>query len=217
MNRTRELAETALCVFRHSSLHHSRIPSLLWPCIVNRSLRQHLSTTASRSTYGIETSDAPPRPLFKMSSGYGPPVPIVPAVPRPSSSVLLISPTNEILLLHRVHGASSFASAHVFPGGNVDPFHDGEVPAPNDPARHEDGRVYRLAAIRETFEESGIVLARNNGFGRLIEVEDPQREAGRKLVHERKIAFEKWLAGKGGRADVGKRCLNLQGDSANGG
>ncbi len=60
-----------------------------------------------------------------------------------------------------------------------------------------------MAAVRETFEESGILLARNNGFGRLIEVEDGEREQGRKDVHTSKVAFSKWLASKGGRADTG--------------
>ena len=93
-----------------------------------------------------------------------------PAVPRPSASVLLVSPQNQFLLLQRVKQSSSFASAHVFPGGNVSTFHDGEMPGPESPDRHVDSDVYRMAAIRETFEESGIILARNSGFGRLIEV-----------------------------------------------
>ncbi|KAI7321929.1 hypothetical protein KC315_g8981, partial [Hortaea werneckii] len=77
-----------------------------------------------------------------------------PAIPRPSSSVLLVSPNNQVLLLQRVKQSTSFASAHVFPGGNVSTFHDGEPPAPEYPERHEDSEIYRLAAIRETFEES---------------------------------------------------------------
>ncbi|KAF2093599.1 hypothetical protein NA57DRAFT_81101 [Rhizodiscina lignyota] len=125
-----------------------------------------------------------------------------PMVPRPSSSVLLISPTNQVLLLHRVQTSTSFASAHVFPGGNVSEFHDGRVPNPNEPGRHEDGPAYRNAAIRETFEESGILLARNNGFGRLIEVPEDEREEGRKMIHNSKISFPRWLAQKGGRPDV---------------
>ncbi|KAF2168568.1 hypothetical protein M409DRAFT_65489 [Zasmidium cellare ATCC 36951] len=124
------------------------------------------------------------------------------AVPRPSASVLLISPQNQILLLQRVKQSSSFPSAHVFPGGNVSEFHDGRVPEPDHPDRHVDGDAYRMAAIRETFEESGILLARNNGFGRLIEVPQGEREAGRVAVHSSEIAFPKWLAQKGGRADV---------------
>ncbi len=119
------------------------------------------------------------------------------------NSVLLISPQNEILLLHRVRNSSSFASAHVFPGGNLEAFHDGAVPTPEDPARHEDGEAYRLAAIRETFEESGILLAKNAGFGRLIEVQDDEREEGRKAIHSGEAEFRKWLAAKGGRPDTG--------------
>lgn len=92
----------------------------------------------------------------------------------------------------------------MFPGGNVSEFHDGRVPDIEDPGRHIDGDAYRLAAIRETFEESGILLAYNNGFGRLLEVEDSQREAGRKAVHKGEESFPKWLAKKGGRPDVGK-------------
>lgn len=127
-----------------------------------------------------------------------------PAVPRPSASVLLVSPQNQFLLLQRVKQSSSFASAHVFPGGNVSTFHDGEMPGPESPDRHVDSDVYRMAAIRETFEESGIILARNSGFGRLIEVPEAEREEGRKLVHSNKVKFESWLAGKGGKADTGE-------------
>nr|POE62791.1 putative nudix hydrolase 7 [Quercus suber] len=125
-----------------------------------------------------------------------------PGVPRPSSSVLLISPQNQVLLLQRVKQSSSFPSAHVFPGGNVSTMHDGAAPPPDDPARHVDSPVYRMAAIRETFEESGILLARNNGFGRLLEVPEAEREAGRRGVHGNEVAFPTWLAQKGGRADV---------------
>lgn len=125
-----------------------------------------------------------------------------PSMPRPSSSVILVAPNNHILLLQRVKQSTSFASAHVFPGGNVSAFHDGEVPGLESPDRHTDSDVYRMAAIRETFEESGIILARNNGFGRLIEVPEDQREEGRKLIHSDKIPFVQWLSKKGGRADL---------------
>lgn len=123
--------------------------------------------------------------------------------------MILISPQNQVLLLHRVRTSSSFPSAHVFPGGNVSTFHDGEVPPPEDPQRHEDSEQYRLAGIRETFEESGILLARNNGFGRLIEVEEKEREEGRLKVHGNEVEFTKWLAQKGGRADTGELTVVL--------
>lgn len=115
------------------------------------------------------------------------------------SSVLLISPTNQILLLHRVSKASTFASAHVFPGGAVSKTHDGEMPGPDHPDRHRDGPAYRMAAIRETFEECGIVLAKSKKTGRLFtEISDEEREQGRKAVHNGEIKFgdllEKWGA-----------------------
>jgi 8-oxo-dGTP pyrophosphatase MutT (NUDIX family) len=133
-----------------------------------------------------------------------------PAVPRPSASVLLVSRQNQFLLLQRVKQSSSFASAHVFPGGNVSTFHDGEVPGPESPDRHVDSDVYRMAAIRETFEESGIILARNSGFGRLIEVPEAEREEGRRQVHSNKVKFESWLAGKGGKADIGNLSFDMR-------
>ncbi|KAF2623183.1 hypothetical protein BU25DRAFT_350747 [Macroventuria anomochaeta] len=120
-------------------------------------------------------------------------------VPRPSSSVLLISPTNQILLLHRVKKASSFASAHVFPGGALSKTHDGDIPDVNDPGRHQDGPAYRLAAIRETFEECGILLAKSKTTGKLFTgISDEEREQGRRAVHSGTVKFtdllEKWGA-----------------------
>ncbi|KAF2755249.1 hypothetical protein EJ05DRAFT_442463 [Pseudovirgaria hyperparasitica] len=119
-----------------------------------------------------------------------------PAVPKPSSSVILISPENQALLLHRVKTSSSFPSAHVFPGGNVDMKHDGPIPDPQDPKRHEDGPAYRMAAIRETFEESGILLATSPKTGKLVEISDEEREHGRKAIHSGEIMFQDWLASK---------------------
>ncbi|KAJ4368612.1 hypothetical protein N0V86_009519 [Didymella sp. IMI 355093] len=122
-----------------------------------------------------------------------------PPIPRPSSSVLLISPTNQILLLHRVKKASSFASAHVFPGGALSKTHDGAIPDIDDPGRHQDGPAYRLAAIRETFEECGILLAKSKTSGKLFtDISDEEREQGRRAVHSGKVKFtellDKWGA-----------------------
>jgi 8-oxo-dGTP pyrophosphatase MutT (NUDIX family) len=127
------------------------------------------------------------------------------AEPRPSSSILLISPDNEILLLHRVRTASSFASGHVFPGGNLSADHDGRIPGPEEEDRHVDGEVYRMGAVRECFEESGILLARQSfgGNGRLLEVEEEVREKGRKDVHAGKVRFGDWVKQQGGVVDTG--------------
>ncbi|KAL2131275.1 hypothetical protein VTI74DRAFT_5306 [Chaetomium olivicolor] len=128
-----------------------------------------------------------------------------PAGLRPSSSILLLSPTNQVLLLHRVKTSTSFASAHVFPGGNLSSFHEGPLPAADSPQLHQDGEAYRLAAIRETFEESGILLARKPGQSRdqgLLQIPDEVRDAGRKQIHGNKVKFPEWLKGMGGEPDV---------------
>ncbi|KAG4436048.1 hypothetical protein IFR05_008480 [Cadophora sp. M221] len=124
------------------------------------------------------------------------------ADPRPSASILLLSPTNEILLLHRVRTSSSFPSAHVFPGGNLSATQDGDIPGPNDAGRHVDGRSYRVGAIRECFEESGILLARKKGGEGLLEVGEEERERARKSIHAGKERFEDWVERMGGVVDI---------------
>ncbi|KAI9801844.1 MAG: hypothetical protein M1833_002158 [Piccolia ochrophora] len=126
-----------------------------------------------------------------------------PSIPRPSASVLLISPLNEILLLHRVRSSNSFAAAHVFPGGNLSTTQDGEIPPAETPARHEDGPAYRLAAIRECFEESGILLARRKDSAALLELDDESTAKGRVAVHNDEVRFTEWLDSHGGVPDTG--------------
>ncbi|GKT42905.1 putative Nudix hydrolase [Colletotrichum spaethianum] len=127
--------------------------------------------------------------------------------PRPSSSILLLSPTNQVLLLHRVKTSTSFASAHVFPGGNLDAFHDGKIP-PNDAReRHEDGYAYRLGAIRECFEETGILLATkkdSDDRSTLINVSSAVRDRARKQIHGGKVRFSDWVDSLGGVPDTGR-------------
>ncbi|RAO70252.1 uncharacterized protein BHQ10_006264 [Talaromyces amestolkiae] len=126
------------------------------------------------------------------------------AIPRPSSSVVLISPENEVLLLHRVKTSTSFASAHVFPGGNISVRHDGEFTvSPEDPRRHYDAINYRRAAIRELFEESGILLARDvTNPRKLVHVDEAEREKGRHDIHSNKIGFEEWLKRQNSKAEM---------------
>jgi hypothetical protein len=56
-----------------------------------------------------------------------------------------------------------------------------------------------MAAVRETFEESGILLAKSKKTGKLFtEISDEEREEGRRAVHAGKVKFadllEKWGA-----------------------
>jgi 8-oxo-dGTP pyrophosphatase MutT (NUDIX family) len=78
-----------------------------------------------------------------------------PVKPRPAATVLLLRGTEpwEVLMLRRPGGADFAPGAHVFPGGSVHP----EDRLLGDPLRG--------AAVRELFEELGILLARGpKGF-----------------------------------------------------
>jgi len=108
-----------------------------------------------------------------------------------------------------VRTSSSFPSAHVFPGGNLSSTQDGAIPGPEDPQRHCDGEAYRLGAIRECFEESGLLLAKaKNGPGALLEVGDEKREKGRHAIHEGKVLFRDWVEQCGGLPDTGMSFAN---------
>ncbi|KAL8950281.1 MAG: hypothetical protein Q9222_003685 [Ikaeria aurantiellina] len=117
-------------------------------------------------------------------------------------SILLISPTNQILLLQRVKKSSSFASAHVFPGGHID-HEDGELPSEDDARIHEDRLAYRVGAIRECFEESGILLARSRqNANTLLQLDERERDLGRHAIHNKEVKFQDWLQSHGGIADT---------------
>ncbi|KAI5851689.1 hypothetical protein DFP73DRAFT_571622 [Morchella snyderi] len=78
-----------------------------------------------------------------------------PAVPRLSASLLLLNPRNEILLIHRPTHSSTFPNAHVFPGGATSPDDFAPSPSPSPSPSHD---PLKLCAIRETFEETGLLL-----------------------------------------------------------
>ncbi|KAL8916396.1 MAG: hypothetical protein Q9208_008543 [Pyrenodesmia sp. 3 TL-2023] len=125
-----------------------------------------------------------------------------PAIASPSASILLISPSNEILLLRRVKKSSAFALAHVFPGGHIDG-EDGPLPPQGDVRLHEDSPTYRMGAVRECFEESGILLARSRETPlTLLQLSDEERDSGRQAIHSKKIAFQDWVRSQGGIPDV---------------
>src|SRR5438046_5718608 len=97
--------------------------------------------------------------------------------PRPSSTVILLrdEPAAEsfsVLMLER-HGSIAFPGAHAFPGGVVDAS-DADAPGATLPptqrwaAPHEgdcppEAIAYWIAALRELFEEVGILLAHGDG------------------------------------------------------
>lgn len=61
-----------------------------------------------------------------------------------------------------------------------------------------------MAAIRECFEESGILLAKRvESPGELLVLSDEEREHGRHAIHQEKISFQAWVKQHDGIPDIG--------------
>src|SRR5688572_24012745 len=106
-------------------------------------------------------------PLDRLPTGFaervnGPPA--VAAFADPVATVVLVrdgATAPEILLLKR-HRASGFVpGAYVFPGGRVDAADGADrLVGLLDERLHGPEGSYWLAAVREAFEETGVLLAR---------------------------------------------------------
>jgi 8-oxo-dGTP pyrophosphatase MutT (NUDIX family) len=125
--------------------------------------------------------------------------------PRPASTILLLRDSAatrgeiEVFMMVRHYEIDFNSGALVFPGGSVDnndreiiaspELYSGEGLDPGDLS-------FRIAAIRETFEESGILLARPQGSKALV---DAKRAAAIEAAHraalcEGKTTFSQVLA-----------------------
>lgn len=120
---------------------------------------------------------------------------------RIASTVLLLREAAggmEIFMVQRNREIEFSSGALVFPGGSMDP-NDREIAA--DPALvadraglDADTTAIRIGGIRETFEESGILLARPRGSSSLISAEDVTALASqRAALDEGKISFAEIL------------------------
>src|SRR5690349_10515345 len=115
--------------------------------------------------------------------------------PRPAATLALMRERNgaiEVLMLQRTQSAAFLGGAYVFAGGALDPVdEDGRIVArvrglgmPTPPV------AYWVAAIRECFEEAGILLA-CDAQGQFVSAE---RAAS--LAHYRKRPFVELLQGE---------------------
>ncbi|WP_233810383.1 MBL fold metallo-hydrolase [Paraburkholderia sp. HP33-1] len=93
-----------------------------------------------------------------------------PVAPRPAATMLLLrdaqydrSHTIEVLMTRRSAQASFAPGAFVFPGGSIDPS-DGRIAGSvrRRATQGDDQATEAVAAIRETFEELGVLLARRH-------------------------------------------------------
>lgn len=109
-----------------------------------------------------------------------------PLVPRPAATLVLAREAAsgiEIFLLRRTDRAAFAGGAYVFPGGALDPGdHDGlwqsQCAGMDDAAAsrlldvQRGGLAYWIAAIRECFEEAGVLLA-YDASGEMLAIDDP--------------------------------------------
>ncbi|MDP3077480.1 NUDIX hydrolase [Bradyrhizobium sp.] len=127
--------------------------------------------------------------------------------PRAASTILLLRDSAageiEIFMMVRHYEIDFNSGALVFPGGSVDKG-DQEIIA--DPALYSGGEgldaatlSFRIAAIRETFEESGILLARPRGSKALVDAAKASEieAAHRADLCDSKITFLKVLTDNG--------------------
>jgi 8-oxo-dGTP pyrophosphatase MutT (NUDIX family) len=127
--------------------------------------------------------------------------PATPIVPQPAATAVLLrdGPTGlEVLLLKR-HRASGFVpGAYVFPGGRVDAGDrlvqwDGPVEPPAE---------YWIAAVREVFEETGVLLARTtNGEWAGSSDQDASLESWREQLMQDKTSLGELLSQNSFRLD----------------
>jgi 8-oxo-dGTP pyrophosphatase MutT (NUDIX family) len=116
-----------------------------------------------------------------------------PAVPiRPAATVLLVrdAPEFQVLMVKRHHQIDFASGALVFPGGKT---HQGD----HDPAweAHTTGwfetppdeRPLRIAAIRESYEEAGIIVARHQDGA--VYHGDPRADAARADIEADRRSF----------------------------
>ena len=127
--------------------------------------------------------------------------------PRPAATVLLLRDGSlgpEAFLLQRTKSAAFLAGAHVFPGGALDKADQdarvlrrvhglSEAEANARLGVASGGLAYWVAAVRECFEEAGILLAQSED-GRALSAEHATRLAQyRGPLHAGKLAFAEFL------------------------
>jgi 8-oxo-dGTP pyrophosphatase MutT (NUDIX family) len=96
-----------------------------------------------------------------------------PATPAPSATILMLRDGRdglEVFMVVRHHQIDFASGALVFPGGKADPqdFDPALIPHLDGAADDAAMRAIQVSAIREAFEECGILLAREEGQSTLI-------------------------------------------------
>jgi len=133
-----------------------------------------------------------------------------PAIPRDAATVMLLRQRAvglEVYMLRRQRTMAFAPGAYVFPGGSVDPRDADEQVAWAGPDAAEWGRVFDAppslamalvcAAVRETFEESGVLLAGESAGSVVADTTSDEWEADRQALLDRSVSLAELLARRG--------------------
>ena len=133
-----------------------------------------------------------------------------PAIPRDAATVMLLRQSRgrlEVYMLRRKPTMAFAPGAYVFPGGSVDPRDADEQVAWAGPDAAEWGRVFDAppslamalvcAAVRETFEESGVLLAGESADSVVADTTSDEWEADRRALLDRSVSLAELLARRG--------------------
>ena len=133
-----------------------------------------------------------------------------PAEPKQAATVLLLRDGQrglEVYLLRRTKGMPFAGGMTAYPGGGVDP-RDGDTeiawagPAPDRWAAafgcdERTARELVCAAVRETFEEAGVLLAGADDGSVVPDVSGDEWEEQRQALLSRELSLAELLAGRG--------------------
>jgi 8-oxo-dGTP pyrophosphatase MutT (NUDIX family) len=133
-----------------------------------------------------------------------------PAEPRNAATVVLLRPGSEgpeVYLLRRQTSMAFASGMCVFPGGGVDPRDFDHHTAWAGPTPEEwasqlgtdeaTARALVCAAVRETFEESGVLLAGESADTVIADTTGDDWEKDRAALEARELSFTDFLDGRG--------------------
>jgi len=131
----------------------------------------------------------------------------LPAQPRDAATVMLLRSSDdgvEVYMLRRQASMAFAPGAYVFPGGSVDARDAEEQVAWAGPDAAEWGRIFDAppslaralvcAAVRETFEESGVLLAGESADSVVADTTSDAFEADRHALLDRSLSLAELLA-----------------------
>ncbi|HEY2668897.1 MAG TPA: NUDIX hydrolase [Rugosimonospora sp.] len=124
------------------------------------------------------------------------------ARPRPAATVLLLRSPFEVYLVRRAATMVFAGGMYAFPGGTVDPRDaatdlDWVAPPERLGLPAAEARAVVCAAVREVFEETGVLLAGPSADTVLADVSTVDWEDARHAVEAREVGFAELLRDRG--------------------